>query len=172
MTDLSSRIRAMSLVHEKLYRSESLARIDFQNYLQSLISHLRTSFGSQSLHCEIAAQGVEMPLDLAVPCGMIINELMTNALKYAFPKERAEQGIEDRISVSLHNDNGIFTLSVADNGIGLPPGVDLNSTATLGLTLVQMLGEHQLGGQYVIDQVGGTKFTLTFSLQDGGKPYA
>ena len=113
-----------------------------------------------------------MPLDLAVPCGMIINELITNALKYAFPKERAEQGIEDRISVSLHNENNIFTLSVADNGVGLPPGFDLNNTATLGLTLVQMLGQHQLGGQYVINQVGGTKITLTFSLQDGGKPYA
>ncbi len=172
MTDLSSRIRAMSLVHEKLYRSATLSKIDFQEYLQSLISHLRTSFSSPQIKCVIETYGVEMPLDLAVPCGMIINELITNALKYAFPKERAEQGIENRISVSLHHENSIFTLSVADNGVGLPPGFDLNNTATLGLTLVQMIGQHQLGGRYVIDQVGGTKFTLTFALQDGGKPYA
>jgi len=170
MTDLSSRIRAMSLVHEKLYRSESLSKIDFQEYLQSLISHLRTSFGSPHIRCEIEAQGIEMPLDLAVPCGMIVNELIINALKYAFPTERNGEG--NCILVTLHHDHDTFTLSVADNGVGLPPEFDLNTTTSLGLSLVQMLGQHQLGGRYEIDGIGGTRFTLTFSLQDGGKPYA
>jgi two-component sensor histidine kinase len=172
LTDLSTRIRTMSLVHEKLYRSASLSRIDFQEYLQTLIPHLLASYDSPHIRCEIAAQGIEIPLDLAVPCGLIINELITNALKYAFPKERVEQGIEDRLSVSLHNESGVITLSVADNGVGLPPGFDLNNTTTMGTSLVQMLGQSQLGGRYVIDQVGGTRFTLTFSLQEGGKPYA
>ena len=174
MTDLSSRVRAMSLVHEKLYRSESLSKIDFQEYLQSLILHLRTSFGSPNIKCDIDAHGVEMPLDLAVPCGMIVNELIINALKYAFPKERSGlDAKEDRILVTLHHDHDTVSLSVADNGVGLPPEFDLNTTTSLGLSLVQMLGQHQLGGRYVVDQIGsGTRFTLTFSLQDGEKPYA
>ncbi len=164
LAELSSRVRAMSLVHEKLYRSESLHKIDFQDYLQSLISHLRTSFGSSSeISFEIAAQGVEMPLDMAVPCGMIINELVTNALKYAFPgtpRQTVEQG--DRILVAMNHKNGTFNLSVDDNGVGLVQGFDLHKVQTLGLVLVRMLGEYQLGGQLEVDQSSGTRFTLTF----------
>jgi PAS domain S-box-containing protein len=163
LSELSSRVLSMSLVHEKLYRSNSLARIDFQDYLQSLISHLRTSFGSPGICCEIIAKGVEMPLDLAVPCGMIINELITNALKYAFSKEQSGRNDKDRILVTTTRDQDIFILSVADNGIGLPSGFDFNTIKTLGLVLVRMLGQHQLGGRYEIDQTSGTRFTLTFS---------
>lgn len=168
LAELSSRVRAMSLVHEKLYRSENLANIDFQDYLQSLVSHLRTSFGSPGICCEIAAQGVEMPLDLAVPCGMIINELVTNALKYAFPQARSDQTDEvDRIRIFFSHVDDTFTLSVADNGVGLLSGFDFGTTKSLGLVLVRMLGQHQLGGKYEIDQTGGTRFTLTFSLRNG-----
>jgi PAS domain S-box-containing protein len=172
MAELSSRVRAMSLVHEKLYRSETLSRIDFQDYIQSLISHLRTSFGSPGIRCEIAALGVEMPLDLAVPCGMIINELVTNALKYAFPHRglKPPSG-EDLIQIAMSHEDETFTLSVTDNGIGLPPGFSLHSVQTLGLVLVRMLGEHQLGGRYDIGQDGGTRFTLTFTVRNGRKAY-
>ena len=114
-----------------------------------------------------------MPLDLAVPCGMIVNELVINALKYAFPKERSGQkGEENRILVAISHDHDTFTLSVADNGIGFPSGFDLNMATTLGLSLVHMLGQHQLGGQYEVDGIGGTRFTLIFSLHGGGKHYA
>jgi two-component sensor histidine kinase len=173
LAELSSRMRAMSLVHEKLYRSSSLASIDFQDYLQSLISHLRTSFGSPDIRCTIDAPEVEMPLDLAVPCGMIINELIVNALKYAFPEGRLRPGGEiDHILVAMRHDNDTFSLSVADNGIGLPSGFDLSTAKTLGLVLVRMLGHHQLGGRYEIDQTRGTQFTLTFSHRIGRKKHA
>ncbi|MBV5317875.1 MAG: PAS domain S-box protein [Desulfobulbaceae bacterium] len=170
LVELSSRVRAMSLVHEKLYRSESLSQIDFQDYIQSLLSHLRTSFGSPEVQCEVDAQGVALPLDLAVPCGMIINELITNALKYAFPAKRS--GTNDagaRIWVTMRHDHDCFTLSVGDNGVGLAAGFDLNTTKTLGLSLVRMLGQHQLGGQYQIEQTHGVRFTLTFSVRNGIK---
>ncbi len=168
LSELSSRVRAMSLVHEKLYRSKSLAKIDFQDYIQSLISHLRTSFGSPAIKCDIQASGVEMPLDLAVPCGMIINELVINALKYAFPKKEPNPGSDgDRIEVAMSHDNDTFVLSIADNGVGLPAGFDLNTAKSLGLALVRMLGQHQLGGRYEINQMNGTRFTLTFSLRKG-----
>ncbi len=170
MAELSSRVRAMSLVHEKLYRSKSLSKIDFQDYLQSLISHLRTSFGSRGICCEILAQGVEIPLDLAVPCGMIINELVTNALKYAFPKDTRQTADQDEhIWVVMSHDKGNFSLAVEDNGVGLQPGFDLQKVSTLGLVLVRMLGEHQLGGRFEVDQSGGTRFSLTFSLRNGRK---
>ncbi len=173
LADLSSRVRAMSLVHEKLYRSESLAKIDFQDYLQSLISHLRTSFGSPHIECQIAALGVEMPLDLAVPCGMIINELVINALKHAFPGNHTGPGKKvDTITVAVYRDHDTYSLCVADNGVGLPPGFDLNRVETLGLVLVRMLGAHQLGGVYQIEQMGGTRVTLQFSLRKGSKTHA
>jgi PAS domain S-box-containing protein len=166
LQDLSSRVRAMSLVHEKLIHSESLSRIDFQDYIESLVSYLSSSFYREGIHFENAAQGVEVPLDLAVPCGMIINELIINAYKYAFPEERLKPEQEvDRIQVTMSHEGGTFSLSVADNGVGLPSGFDLQTIETLGLTLVRMLGEHQLGGRYEIDQTCGTRFTLTFSLR-------
>ncbi len=173
LAELSSRVRAMSLVHEKLYRSKSLARIDFQDYLQSLVSHLRTSFGAPGIVCEIEAVGVEIPIDLAIPCGMIINELITNALKYAFPNERPEVADKvSRILISMSHENDSFSLSVADNGVGMPSGFDLPAAKTLGLMLVRMLGEHQLGGRYEVDHIGGTRFVLTFSLVNGRKARA
>ena len=155
LADLSSRVRAMSLVHEKLYRSTSLSKIDFQDYLLSLVSHLRTTFGSPDIRCEIAALGVEMPLDLAVPCGIIINELVTNALKYAFPKDKTRKAdTAGQIVISMSHEKDAFNLSVADNGVGLPPGFDLRKVESLGLVLVRMLGEHQLGGRFTIDRSG------------------
>ncbi len=173
LQELSSRVRAMSLVHEKLYHAGSLAKIDFQNYLESLVAQLSSSFAAEGIQYEIAAQGVEVPLDLAVPCGMIINELIINAFKYAFPKERRTPGQDAaRIVVTMSHDNGTFSLSVADNGVGLSLGFDLHTVKTLGLTLVRMLGEHQLGGRYEIDQTSGTRFTLTFSLRKGRKTHA
>ncbi len=173
LAELSNRIRSMSLVHEKLYRSDSLASIDFQDYLHSLISHLRTSFGTARIRCDIAAQGVRMPLDLAVPCGMIINELVTNALKYAFPENGSHPEDGDcRIHVALRRDDNTLTLSVADNGIGLPADFDWRTAKTVGLILVRMLGQHQLGGRYEVDRVQGTRFTLTFTLRNGNHTHA
>jgi len=167
--ELSSRVRAMSLVHEKLYRSESLTNIDFQEYTESLLSHLRTSFGSPALECRIDAREVAIPLDLAVPCGMIINELVTNSLKYAFPKTPVTAAREAcRILVALSCRDNRFSLTVADNGVGWPTDFDWRTAKSLGLTLVRMLGEHQLGGSYAVDGSDGIHFTLTFSLRTPG----
>ncbi len=164
--ELSGRIRSMSLVHEKLYQAESLAHIDFQEYIQTLVSYLRTSFDASRINCEVVAHQVEIPLDLAIPCGLIINELITNALKYAFPEGRPSPGNDEcLIRVTMSHENGTYTLSVADNGIGLPPGFDWNQTRTLGMILIRMLGQHQLGGSYELAQQGGTQLTLTFTAR-------
>lgn len=170
LTELGSRIRSMSLIHEKLYRADNLARIDFQDYLQSLVSHLRTSFGSPLIHCRTEAEGIKLPLDLAVPCGMIVNELVTNAIKHAFPKGQPAPGRDAcHIRVGMRQSEGICTLWVADNGVGLRPGYDWTAAKTLGMVLVRMLGRHQLGGSYVLDQREGCSLTLTFNEQRGKK---
>jgi PAS domain S-box-containing protein len=171
LTELGGRIRSMSLIHEKLYRSENLARIDFQHYLTALISHLRTSYGSAQIQCRSEAVGVEMPLDLAVPCGMIVNELVTNALKYAFPPEWTAAGGHDAgcIRVAISQEKGFYTLSVSDNGIGLPPGFDWTAANTMGMVLIRMLGGHQLGGTFSLEQHGGLSVTLRFPNKRGRK---
>ncbi|HSL41177.1 MAG TPA: histidine kinase dimerization/phosphoacceptor domain -containing protein, partial [Desulforhopalus sp.] len=171
LTELGGRIRSMSLIHEKLYRSENLARIDFQHYLTALISHLRTSYGSGQIQCRSEAVGVEMPLDLAVPCGMIVNELVTNALKYAFPPEWTAAGGHDAgcIRVAISQEKGFYTLSVSDNGIGLPPGFAWTAANTMGMVLIRMLGGHQLGGSFSLEQNGGLSVTLRFPNKRGRK---
>jgi len=170
LTELSNRIRSMSLVHEKLYRADSLESIDFQDYTQSMISHLRTTFGSPDIICRVDAPGVSISLDLASPCGLIVNELVTNALKYAFPEGKPRPGNQDcRVLVRLHRDNSTYTLTVADNGIGWPLGFDWTKTRTLGMVLVRMLGQHQLGGRYSIDQEEGTSITLNFTDRRKGE---
>lgn len=166
LAELSSRVRAMSLVHEKLYRSDSLSRIDFQEYIQSIVSHLRTSFGSPGIVCEIDARGIGIPLDLAVPCGMIVNELVTNALKYAFPGNGdMHAGKEERIVVRLGRIDDGLVLTVADNGVGLPSGFDWRTARSLGMVLVRTLGEHQLRGRYVVTGDEGVSFSLTFAIR-------
>ncbi len=165
LTELSNRIKSMSTVHEKLYRSESLSKIDFQDYLKSFVSHLRTSFRIKGdITSSIDAAGVVLSLDLAVPCGLIVNELVTNSLKYAFPdgKPGDKRDNKCKISVSMKEENGKYSLSIWDNGVGLPVEFDWRETRSLGLRLVRMLGEHQLGGTVDLDNTLGAHFKIQF----------
>jgi PAS domain S-box-containing protein len=164
MVDISARIRSMSLVHEQLYQSRDFSRIDFQGYLEALTAYLRSSYHcSGDIHFSVAAVGVEMGLDIAVPCGLLITELVTNAIKYAFPADRPRsETIGCEIAVSAECDDAAYTLTVADNGVGLPADLDWTDTKTLGLLLVKMLGEHQLQGKIELDCTSGTKFRLRF----------
>jgi PAS domain S-box-containing protein len=165
LVELSNRIRSMSLVHEQLYQSENFARIDLQCYLDSLTAHLHSSYqSSRNIHVSVAAAGVNMALDSAIPCGLLITELVTNAFKYAFPEGQSCSGaVGCEIAVSAAWDGAAYTLTVTDNGIGLPAGLDWTKTKTLGLVLVKMLGQHQLRGKIEVDCTGGTTFRLRFA---------
>jgi len=144
--------------------AEDFSRIDFQDYLESLVNHLHLSYQrSGNIHVSVAAKGVKMGLDNAVPCGLLITELVTNAFKYAFPAGLPCSGAGGcEIAVSAENDGTTYTLTVADNGVGLPAGLDWMKTKTLGLLLVKMLGEHQLQGRIEVDCINGTTFRLRF----------
>ena len=164
LTDLDARIRSMAIIHEMFHQSENLARIDFHDYLEKLISHVRMSFGPRSdIRFHVAAKGAEMVLADAMPCGLLVNELITNAIKHAFPATYSRSRLDGcEISVTAECDDGCYTLAVADNGVGLPADMDWMTTSTLGLHLVRMLGQHQLGGVLELDRAGGTRFVLKF----------
>lgn len=112
-----------------------------------------------------------MALDSAIPCGLFITELVTNAFKYAFPEGRPRCGAGScEIAVSVEWHDTVYTLTVADNGVGLPADEELQITKTLGLTLVKMLGQHQLQGKIEVDRSCGTTFRLRFSPKNSFKP--
>lgn len=156
--DAGSRIQAMSLIHEGLYQSNNLAAVDLRQYLHNLISNLFHSYGvnPEIIRASIRAEGIRLNLDEAVLCGLIINELVTNSLKYAFPKGRSGQ-----IDVHFKQTRTYTQLRVSDNGIGLPSNFDFKETQSLGLQLVATLTD-QLQGKIELRNKSGTTFIITF----------
>jgi PAS domain S-box-containing protein len=152
-----SRIKSMALIHEQLYRSPSLSAINFEEYVQMLSTELMRSYAREGITLELDIASVQFSLDSAIPCGLIINELLSNALKHAFPG--GKQGFV-RIQLKT-NPEGKFTLIVRDNGIGLLPGINLKNTSSLGFQLVATLTE-QLQGEATIDRNGGTTISISF----------
>ena len=159
------RVRSMALIHEQLYQSGDLARIDFGEYVRSLSANLLRAYevDSEVAVLKIDCGDVRLAIDTAIPCGLIMNELVTNSLKYAFPEATAAQ-----IRISLHSRNGNeITLRVHDNGVGLPEGLDFRNTESLGLQLVSTLTE-QIGGTIELDSRAGTDFVITFPARKDG----
>ena len=161
MRDSQARVRSMALIHEKLYQSQSLAKIDFAEYVQSLTKDLFRSYQRTlgNIRLNIHADQVSLDLDYAVPCGLILNELMTNTLKYAFP-----DGRDGSIWVELRAEpDQTLILRVADDGIGLPAGLDILKIKSLGLQLVHSLVK-QIDGTLVVEESSGTAFQVSFKV--------
>jgi len=159
LRDVTYRVRSMALVHEKLYHSESLSRIDFAEYAQSLLGYLWRAHGAaaETVKLALELEPVELQVDIATPCGLILNELAGNALKHAFKGRK-----EGEVAVSLQRkETGAVSFSVKDNGVGLPEGFDWRQTNSLGLRLVQMLAG-QLQASVEVDRHSGTEFTVSF----------
>jgi two-component sensor histidine kinase len=157
--ETSARVRAMALVHEKLYQSRDFSRINFRDYVEDLVSGLLESFdhGVSRIGLEIKVDDMEIGIDRAIPCAQIINELVTNSLKYAWA-----DGRNGKLSIYFGKNGGDeHTLVVADNGTGIPAGFDPAASKTLGLQLVNGLVK-QLRGSLEIDRSSGTKFIITF----------
>jgi two-component sensor histidine kinase len=154
-----NRVRSIALIHEQLYRSKELSRIDLTEYIRSLTVNLARTYGvhSDAVRLKINAHNVLLSADTAISCGLIINELVSNSLKYAFPP-----GKDGEIQIDLRpaQDNQ-FILTVRDNGVGLPKDLDFRNTESLGLQLVTTLTD-QLGGAIELDRGGGTAFSLVF----------
>ncbi len=158
-----SRIRTMALVHEKLYLSKDIAKINFADYIQSLSSNLFQVYKTSpnKINLKVDVKQVQLDLTAAVPCGLIINELIANALKYAFPAKRTGEITVRLLAEKKNGANDNYTLIVSDNGIGLPEDLDFQDTRTLGLRLVNMLVK-QLNGSIELTRGKGTLFNISF----------
>ncbi|MBI2360743.1 MAG: PAS domain S-box protein [Deltaproteobacteria bacterium] len=160
LRESQNRIRSIALIHEKLYQSKDLARVDFAEYVRQLANSLLRSYRAHPdrVTLSIRVADVFLDIDRAIPCGLILNELVSNSLKHAFPEGKIG---EIRIDLSRHDGDHLM-LVVADNGVGLPGKADIHSTATLGLQLVETLTE-QLGGSMELIPEGGTEVRIAFA---------
>jgi PAS domain S-box-containing protein len=160
--DSQNRIQTMALIHEKLYQSKSIAQINFKEYIEGIVSNILESYCIKSnIKIDINIENIQINIDSAVPCGLIINELVTNSLKYAFP-----EGRQGKIQISLKsNDNNMIQLSISDDGIGISKDMDIRNTKSLGLHLVTALAEGQLQGKIILNREIGTEFQIIFSAK-------
>jgi len=163
LQECQNRVSSMALIHEQLYESENFAKIDFAEYIHNLIANLSSSYETYEciIEWKINIDNIFLDLDEAIPCALIINELVSNSLKYAFPKrDRGEIIINFR-----QLDENSLCLTIKDNGIGIPQDLDLDNTNTLGLQLVKALTE-QLQGNLVLNRNQGTEFKILFEEQN------
>jgi PAS domain S-box-containing protein len=157
MSETQNRVRAMSLVHEKLYRSESLSRIDFADYTRFLATQLFSFYGvdSRRVNLDLTMSRIMVDINTAVPLGLLMNELISNALKHAFP-----QGREGTIKISGGEKGDLITLAVQDNGVGMAADLDWKNTTSLGMRLITSLTD-QVDGVIELDRENGTTFIIT-----------
>ena len=156
--DCQNQVRSMALIHEKMYQSHDLAVIDFGSYSRSLTAYLIRTYATGCLiRVDMDVEQVFLDANQAVPCGLILNELITNCLKYAFP-----DSISGVITVELYEANRQVTLIVSDNGVGIHEGMDLEQNKTMGIHLVHDL-VRQIEGTIEVETGEGTCFTIRFA---------
>lgn len=174
--ECQNQIRSMSQIHEELYKTEDLAKIEFAVYIRKLAGSLMRSYaiGPDRILLDINVDSVFLGVDVAIPCGLIINELFSNSLKYAFPAihnvieskledgTKREQG-KDKIYINFNSDNNKYTLIYGDNGVGLPYNIKIKDSNTLGLELINTLTQ-QIRGSIKVDRSKGTEFKITFKV--------
>ena len=153
-----NRVHAMALIHQKLYQANNLALVDMQGYIRQIAAHLLDSFDCQeTVQVQLAVEPIELEVTLVTPLGLIINEALTNALKYAFPNQQP-----GTVAIKLAAlGQGRFRLTIEDDGVGFPPGIDLEDGATMGLTIMHGLSE-QLDGTLRITESRGVRIRLDF----------
>ncbi len=166
LSEASDRIKTMSLIHSQLYESRDLAEINMKEFVDRLLGQLLQSYpvGDTRITPVVRVDDYPFPISVAVPVGLIINELLSNALKHAF-----EGRNEGKIEVSLiASEGGGISLTVGDDGAGLPPGFNIDESKTLGLRLVKILTEDQLQGTLEVTSDGGATFAMEFDIGGGG----
>ncbi len=153
-----TRAKSMALIHERLYQSEDLKRIDFSDYIKTLASDLFQTYSADPELIKLKMNLIPVMIDInnAIPLGLILNELVSNSMKYAFPGDK-----NGEINIKLESNDDKYILTVSDNGVGLPEGLDFQKTESLGLQLVNSL-TNQIDGTIELDKTLGTKFIIKF----------
>jgi two-component sensor histidine kinase len=155
----------MALIHEILYDSGDLSKIDLKNYVSRLASGLTRMYGADTGRVRLAVESatISLGIDDMVPCGLAISELISNSLKYAFP-----DGRDGRIDIRVNKaPDGEIEMIVGDDGVGLPEDLDYRNTNTMGMGLVVSLVERQLGGRLELDRTEGTRFKIVIPCSPG-----
>ncbi len=158
-----NRVKSMALIHERLYQSKDFTRIDVADYVQNLTNHLFITYGisKEAIRLKINIKDIFLDINTAIPCGLIINELVSNSLKHAFPN-----GKKGEIQISMRPlSKSEMELVVGDNGVGMPEDANLRNTKSLGLYLVSMLAEDQLHGKIKLDKTGGTAYRFRLRVK-------
>lgn len=158
LQECQNRVNSMALIHEQLYQSEDLAKIDLAQYVKNLIANLCNSYDiyNSAIQVKTAIDEIFLNIDTAIPCGLMLNELISNALKHAFPGNR-----KGEININLHLENNYVNLTVKDDGIGISPDLDIDKTTSLGLQLVKAL-TRQLQGTLTLKRDNETEFIIVF----------
>jgi PAS domain S-box-containing protein len=162
LQDSQTRVQAMSMIHETLYRSDNLSSIDLNTYLSKLAKAVAQNYviGSK-VNLQVEAENVMIGVKQASPLGLVVNELITNSFKYAFPDNQ-----ESEIRISLQKKEDQIELEYADNGIGMPEDFDWRKAESMGLSLVKLIVENQLDGSVDVESKNGTKFIIRFSFNE------
>ncbi|MDR3435820.1 histidine kinase dimerization/phosphoacceptor domain -containing protein [Telmatospirillum sp.] len=161
LRDCQRRVRTMASIHQILYQSRDVVQVNFESFLEDLVPTLMSAYVTdpERISLSVGAVNVHLPIGSAIPCGLIVNELMSNALKHGFPGDRRG---EIRVEFVYQSENQV-ALSISDNGVGIAADLDIASTETLGLQLVTMLTD-QLGGTLQIKRANPTRFLLHFPI--------
>ena len=153
----------MALIHERLYRSDDLKSVAFPDYIRSLVKDIFNTYRTeQKIELKMDIQDVMVDVDYAVPLGLIINEIITNSLKYAFPPGR-----EGVVWINFHKNGDEYFLEAGDDGVGISDDVDLKKSDSLGMLLVNSLTA-QIDGELELDSQGGTIFRINFKEKSYG----
>lgn len=158
LQESQNRVLSMAMIHEMLYDSKDLSTVNFSSYIQNLVYDLFNSYGinTSNLKLHLKVDEIHLNIETAVPCGLIISELVSNCLKYAFPEKYGN------LNIDFHpRDLDEFELIIEDDGIGLPEDMNYKNTDSLGLKLVNSLVK-QLDGSIELDKSHGTKFKIRF----------
>jgi two-component sensor histidine kinase/CheY-like chemotaxis protein len=165
LTDMMLKIQTMAQIHTRLYESKQFGKVSLTGQIQDQIAGLSNIYSSQGheIRCEIHSPEVFLPVDLAIPCALVVNEVLSNAYKHAFQGRK-----KGTIEISAVQENGRIRITVHDNGIGLPENFDISRTNSLGLKLIKTLVQHQLKGSLTLVSRNGTEMSMEFPLIPAG----
>jgi len=166
LKDLEIRVRSMALVHESLYQTKDIEWVNIATYTENLVRYLVQVYGTATdIRYKTDIEDFMIPLKTAIPCGLVMSEIVTNALKYAFPKTFSCEEIRGEpctITIALKRKGNDYLLKISDNGIGIPEGIAITASRTLGLFLIRLIVKHQLRGTLETSTAGGTAYTIRF----------
>ena len=167
LEDMGNRIKTMAMVHQKLYQSQNLSSVDLKEYINDISALLISSYSSDSekVKLRLDLESIFVSIDTAIPCGLIVNEIITNSLKHAFPGDRTGE-----ILVKLsRTEDGMIEMVISDNGVGIPEEYDIEAGDTLGIQVFKSIAQDQMNGDIQFDTTNGVKFRIKFSENGGEK---